>query len=531
MDENIKKICKETNLTTIFSVLLVVLILCFIIDYRVGICVAVVFLLISGKLLYSTSRPTKQHIKENFEPEERMKGSNSNPLRAGYQIRENNFNNEGITEYTIRNDRKKCGNGVLPIPQPGYNPENKTYNPTNPRSFVGPEIPNPKTPYISKERWLTNGREGAKTTFPSRYADSNSLCDKHLSFECERHFNSFTDIPPVVVNEKYVSPSNALVGGANPKTRVPAMITRPCYSLDWRDTSMVVPNMLNTSTNDNLHLAGYVTSDDMTEGRPIVENFQVDNQTQRDPMTFNAAATEYDRKTWSNEMDLADGYNRNQFADSGFPNNLPQGNAGQSPVFKDYNRNLFTQTVQPGVFYRDNVMEPINANIGISFQQQFLPRSITQVANGIEIEDHDPNFAPVPKKVLEKAHPNISNTYDPRFNGYGTSYRNYVDPVTGQPKFPYDDINTIKMPNYLVRSKIDTYNFADTYGSMENRGLSLNEIRSKAQDAFYQDTTSHRDDITSKLMRKTNAEMWQRRQAPISKSSRGMGGGTFGSSA
>ena len=118
MDENLTKICKETNLATIFSVLLVVLILCFIVDYRVGICVAIVFLLISGKLLYTNSRPTKQYIKENYEPEERMKGSNSNPLRAGYQIRENNFNNEGITEYTTRRDLRKCGNGVLPVPQP-----------------------------------------------------------------------------------------------------------------------------------------------------------------------------------------------------------------------------------------------------------------------------------------------------------------------------------------------------------------------------------------------------------------------------
>jgi hypothetical protein len=547
MDENLTKICKETNLATIFSVLLVGLILCFIVDYRIGICVAIVFLLISGKLLYTNSRPTKQYIKENYEPEERMKGSNSNALRAGYQIRENNFNNEGITEYTTRQDRRKCGNGVLPVPQPGYNPENKTYRSTNPRNIVGPEIPNPKTPYISKERWLTHGRQGEKTTDLSRYADAESTCNKHLSVDCEKHFNSFTAVPPVVVNENYVSPSNALVGGANPKTRVPAMITRPCYSLDWRDTSMVVPNMLNASTNNNLHLAGYISKDDIdttvmekfengNAWRPqastnIVENFQIDNPRGNNPQVSNAEAVIYQKKSWSNEMDMADGYNRNQFAESGFPNNLPQGNAGQSSVFKDYNRNLLTQTVQPGVFYRDNVMEPINANMGISFQQQFLPRSVTKVTNGIEIEDHDPNFAPEPKKILEKAHPNISNTYDPRFNGYGTSYRNYVDPVTGQPRFPYDDINTVKMPNYLVRSKIDTFNFADTYGSMENTGLSLNDIRSKAQDAFYQDTTSHRDDITSKLMRKTNAEMWQRRQAPITKSSRGLGGGTFGSSA
>lgn len=529
MDENLNKLnklCKETSLSTIFAVLLVVLIICFIIDYRIGICVAIVFLLIAAKLLYTHSRPTKQYIKENFEPKERMMGSNSNPLRAGYQIREDDFNNEGITKYEASKSRKKGGGGSLPIPQPGYNPDNKQYRYTNPRNIVGPEIPNPKTPYISKERWLTHGTRGEKTTSLSRYADDESQCNKHLSVDCQKHFSSITDVPPVVINENYVSPSNALLGGANPKTQVPAMITRPCYSLDWRDSTMTVPNMLNASTNNNLHLAGYLSPEDLkthfpVSKKPIIENFQID-----DPQEVS-----YQKKTWSDEMDMADGYNANQFAQSGFPNNLPQGNAGQSSVFKEYNKNLFTQTVQPGLYFRNDVMEPVNANIGISFQQQFLPRTVTKVANGIEIEDHDPNFAPAPPKILEKVHPNISNTYDPRFNGYGTSYRNYVDPVTGQPRFPYDDINTIKMPNYVVRSKIDTFNFADTYDSMENRGVGLDSVRAKAQDAFFTDTTSHRDDIMSKLMRKSNTRMWQQRQAPITKASRSIGGGSFGSSA
>ena len=132
--------------------------------------------------------------------------------------------------------------------------------------------------------------------------------------------------------------------------------------------------------------------------------------------------------------------------------------------------------------------------------------------------------------VVIPPHASADNIYDPRFTGYGTSYRNYVDNVTGQPRFPYDDINAKRMPNYIVRSKIDTHNFADTYDSMQNTGLSLNDIRGKAQSAFLDDTTSHRNDITSKLMRKTNSEMWQRRIAPITKSSRSIGGNSFGSS-
>ena len=145
------------------------------------------------------------------------------------------------------------------------------------------------------------------------------------------------------------------------------------------------------------------------------------------------------------------------------------------------------------------------------------------------IEDHDPNLAPKLPMVVSTPHPDASNIYDPRFTGHGTSYRNYVDPVTGQPRFPYDDINAKRMPSYIVRSKIDTHNFADTYDSVQNTGLALNDIRVKAQSAFIDDTTSHRDDIMSKLMRKTNAEAWQRRSAPIHTSSRSVGGITFGS--
>jgi hypothetical protein len=73
------------------------------------------------------------------------------------------------------------------------------------------------------------------------------------------------------------------------------------------------------------------------------------------------------------------------------------------------------------------------------------------------------------------------------------------------------------MPNYIVRSKLDTHNFSDTYGPMQNAGLSLNEVRKKAQDAFLEDSLHHRNDITTRLMRKRNAEMWQEKMYPKSR--------------
>ena len=141
------------------------------------------------------------------------------------------------------------------------------------------------------------------------------------------------------------------------------------------------------------------------------------------------------------------------------------------------------------------------------------------------------HFSPAtPNDYILFVDKNANNVYDPRMYGYGTSYRNYVDKTTGQPRFPYDDINAIRQPNYIVRSKIDTHNFSDTYGPMQNSGIALNDIRQHAQDAFLDDSLSFRNDMMSRLMRKRNAELWQTRQAPLSKAgSRMMGGGQRGS--
>ena len=338
------------------------------------------------------------------------------------------------------------------------------------------------------------------------YSRDNS-CNKNISEACIKFNSDPFRTKPVVVEKNMKSINNELLGGANPKTLIPPMITRPCYSLDWRDTTMVKPNMTNDSSNENLYLSGYLSP---PEEEPPVENFEYSPE-QEPVENF----VEYGEKTWSDAVNTVSGVNKSQYVDAKFPANLPQPKCERSAKMAEFNENLFTQTVQPGVYYKNDVIEPVNANIGISFQQEFLPRTFKRIANGIEIEDHNPEFAPAPEAIIEPVvEPRYDNVYDPRFTGYGTSYRNYVDDVTGQPRFPYDDVTAVRMPNYVVRSKIDTHNFADKYDSMQNAGISLNDIRSKVQDAYLQDNLQHRDDLMSKLMRKRNSEMWQIRQAP-----------------
>lgn len=389
-----------------------------------------------------------------------------------------------------------------------------------------------------------NGYNANQTEIDVKYEKSKPPC---MSENCRKLNTDPFRVKSVVVNEKMRSYNHELEQGQNPKTRVPPMVTRPMYDLDWRASTLIVPNKLNARTNENLSKSGYVIADSEPAGqtqakftmikdrkmgvkygeditnRDIVEHFDGG-----DAFTSPyASATQYSKKDWQDYVDAPTGYDAKQWEVSRYPANLPQGPAGIDPNLRNYNENLFTQTVQPGVYYKDDVIEPVNHNIGISFQQQFLPRTFKEIENGVEIEDHDPRFAPEPERVPQPTPtPTAYNVYDPRTYGYGTSYRNYVDDVTGQPRFPYDDINSVRQPNYIVRSKIDTHNFADVYGPAQ-QGVGLNDVRDKAQDAFLRDSVSFRDDIMSKLMRKRNAELWQLRQYPKSRATtqRMLGGG------
>ena len=103
----------------------------------------------------------------------------------------------------------------------------------------------------------------------------------------------------------------------------------------------------------------------------------------------------------------------------------------------------------------------MNSNIGISFAQQFEPIDCEKDCNGgVTFVQKDSRIIPVHQKVeVTKNGPDESNVYDPRFTGYGTNYRSYIDNVTGQPRFYYDDVMVHRQNNYLTRNKIDFTSF------------------------------------------------------------------------
>ena len=382
-------------------------------------------------------------------------------------------------------------------------------------------------------------RSYPRTNEPLKYANlRKATCD--MTTNCHKTNTDPFRTKTVVVDKNYESINNKLIGGQNPKTLIPPVIPRPAYSMEWRNADMVVPNIINDKKTESLGKAGKLLPPTNTPMKnmgdirytdaPInplnsarMPSDRLGDKNIPDTITVeHFGLPEYSSKTWQDEINTPYGYNPSQFVNSSFPANSPMGVQYQSADMTEHNRNLFTQTIQPGVYYREDVVEPVNSNIGISFQQQFLPRTYdNDIENGQYIVvDHDPNFAPPPTKVEKVVVPTTDNVYDPRFNGYSTSTRQYLDKVTGQPRFAYDDINAVRMPNYITRSKIDTHNFADVYGPSSGAGRSLNDIRPMAQDAFFKDSEQFRNDITVSAMRKINAAMWQRRQAPLSVSKR-----------
>lgn len=422
----------------------------------------------------------------------------------------------------------------------------------------------------------------------SKLNNSGKFCNDSLVLDSNLAYQG------VYNNEYYTSANQMLAGPPNPKTLIPPVIVPPVVDLSyWKANNMVHFSNINEPSQIDVYKSGYQVSTccgnmngkiaipegvepqktywstDYSGGcgntQNLKENF-VHQGIHRTPLNhqeynlqereireaedaqyaqqYNAmynTSNQYqdaskqlqDYPMNYGQVNTTCGYNPEQLYNAGLPANLSSGNCERDPIMKNYNNNLFTQIIQPGIYTRNEVNEPINSNIGISFTQQFEPTTCNvNPQNGdIMFTEHDPlQYTPPARgpnmNVINSV--NEANMYDPRFTGYGTSYRSYIDNTTGQPRFYYDDIDAIRMPNYIVRSNIDHQPFADSYGPIPGDGENGNawnpEIRALANNAFTNAAIEFRTDLSERLMRKINANAWQRRVAPISTSGQRMAG-------
>lgn len=352
-------------------------------------------------------------------------------------------------------------------------------------------------------------------------------------------------------NPKYVSKNQKLVGQANPKTLIAPVIVPKLANLDyWKTNNLVTHSSINEESNIDNYLSGYEVTykcnQDVTENYHNKKIHYIEKST--GDLDFKTRDIKYDYPylkapkgdivvlpNGSGQVNTACGYNPEQLLEANIPANLPASMIEQDPSMSEYNKNIFTQTLQPGVYTTNQVNEPINSNIGISFTQQFGPitKQTSPITDEILYTEHDPRiidtdtFGPAKNSNIENV--TEANIYDPRFSGYGTSYRAYNDENLGQTKFYYDDVNAVRMPNYLVRSQIDNENFADSYGPIPEGNEFGNKyntnIRKLANNAWMDNSLDFRNDLQERLMRKANARAWQQKVAPIRSSGQRMGGG------
>lgn len=380
------------------------------------------------------------------------------------------------------------------------------------------------------------------------------------------------DFKPLVFDDTYLSVNQQLAGCANPKTYVKPIISAPSHELDeWRATDLVRHSAINDTTNFDAFRSGY----------------------------------EGDNYTGSCDMNYR-GYGAAQYQ---LPQKCPE--CAYVPCMcsvkdkstSDRVNDVLTQTIQPGVYQRSMMDEPINSNIGISWTQQFNPMLINDNCSFVKYTALDGNIPvnrygtgnsgddgtaspsndrpyyepPSPKYppghqhllgwqspldddnyrnfYLEQNtdtyphttgfHPSTydnkrncltldkllknekkytgnerenyqseSNIFDPRFTGYGSDDRGYVDNITGQPRFFYSDLDSIKMPNFVARSNVDIFPWATQYGP--DAGVQTGDgYKQMGNNAFLDASIKFRTELQERLLRKRNAELWQRRVAPI----------------
>ncbi len=377
--------------------------------------------------------------------------------------------------------------------------------------------------------------------------------------------------------------SNKVVGNANPKTLIPPVVVPPIADLSyWKNNNLTTHSHINSQPEYEVYQSGYqVTTDcgtnddnlmminnndskllrnnnkydlykykgnnysknkyNLDEYTSTKENFIV--QQELDKLEKNRKESKKEQNKGSKiKKDLDEeeelifpyeikpnysglvntkcGYDPSQLLYSNLPSNFPSGKCQKNVSFKDYNSELFKEIIQPGVYTTTQIDEPINSNIGISFTQQFEPLTSSIDEDGsLLYTQNDPRIFHGEEIEPYEETVNESNVYDPRFSGYGTSYRAYTDENIGQTRFYYDDINSVRMPNYIVRSNIDFMKEADSYGPINdaNGNVNNNHIRNLANNEFHRSALEFRTGLQERLMRKVNANKWQQKVAPIHK--------------
>jgi hypothetical protein len=212
--------------------------------------------------------------------------------------------------------------------------------------------------------------------------------------------------------------------------------------------------------------------------------------------------------------------------------------------FDQPDRRMYLQDIQPKLYSYSMNQEPINSNLGISYNPQPAPRFLDQVNNnGMNMPLYsriDPQLvrsdgtkgqinaqplrtewsANYSQYIPPAGSIDFEDIYDPRFNSYGDGTRAYSDINTGQVHYYYSDVDSYRQPNFISRSNVEFTEYRTPQNQVwpeYNRTASLDDMRSKVASQYDSDDMFHRQDMMEHQMSKMNRENWQQRFAPLRK--------------
>lgn len=212
--------------------------------------------------------------------------------------------------------------------------------------------------------------------------------------------------------------------------------------------------------------------------------------------------------------------------------------------FDQPDRRMYLQDIQPKLYSYSMNQEPINSNLGISYNPQPAPRFLDQVNNnGVNMPLYsriDPQLvrsdgtkgqinaqplrtewsANYSQYIAPSSSVDFEDIYDPRFNSYGDGTRAYSDINQGNVHYYYSDIDSYRQPNFITRSNVEFTEYRTPQNQVwpeYNRTASLDDMRSKVASQYDADDMFHRQDMMEHQMAKMNRENWQQRFAPLRK--------------
>jgi hypothetical protein len=401
-----------------------------------------------------------------------------------------------------------------PIPKTTYNISNKdmiitpSYNQERKCSPTLPKQASIKINGINSNPQLIDGTQ------------SSAYCYGNNDFY-SKNYNG----DPIQTN---ISANQKLVGQANPKTMVQPVIPTPIYDFEvWQPNDFVIPTGINNQQNQELYLNGYESNfETFATSQPeqvlqfgpefvpkkeqIRENFILEEEK---PIILN---TDNYENISSLPVDMECSYQPKNLN-----YNLPSNYQATEEEYEtsQYNKDLFTIPIQPGIYTKSQVNQPdaSMSNLGISYTQPFLPVTYQKEDNFNTFIELDP----LQNKIIENEPgkpklPSRRDIYDPRNTGYGTQYRTYIEPVTGQPRFYYNDIDQQNNNGYLTRNNIDFADFGTSTGAYPfNKPLEGNALYNYSDETFGNSILGYRTELQQRLMKKNNNREWQQRIAPI----------------